>query len=558
MNRRNFIQTTGISLASILISDSLFAFYNQPGGQLLNFPDEVTAVVNDQLVKLTGKGKQVWTYRDLIVNLKNTGKSIVIEIQSPQSAISAVNLYWNKSTGTSSSILNDHWERTYGNVSWHAAAVSEILPWYFMEYNNKNTNGFGVKTGTQSFCFWQVGNSKLSLTLDTRSGGNGVQLGNRKLSAAEIVTIKSNAGESPFQTTRRFTKLMCDKARMPLQPVYGINDWYFSYGNNTEKLIIEHTEMMVPMADGLKNRPFSVIDAGWFKGPPSMPNDCCWGDDMSSPNAKFMDMGKLALKIKTIGMRPGIWTRPLCGSYKDPTSLILPLIKGREKNKPVLDPSIPENLERVKKYFTLYNEWNYEMVKFDFTTFDILGKWGFEMLKDGAMTSDNWSMYDKSKTNAEIILTLYKTIRQAAGKTYIIGCNTISHLSAGLFELNRIGDDTSGIEWDRTRKMGVNTLAFRGVQQGTFYAADGDCVGITPKVPWEKNKQWMELVAKSGTPLFISAQPEATGTAQKTAIKECFKLAAQNLPVGEPLDWMENAFPQKWKLNGKTENFNWD
>ena len=558
MNRKNFIQTTGISLASILISDSLLAFYDQPGSQLLNFPDEVTAIVNNQLVKLTGKGKQVWTYRDLVVNLKNTGKSIVIEIQSPQSALSAVTLYWNKPSATAAAILNDHWERTYGDVSWHPAVASEILPWYFMEYNNKNTNGFGVKTGTKSFCFWQIGNSKLSLTLDTRSGGNGVQLGNRKLSAAEIVTIKSNAGESPFQTTRRFAKLMCDKARMPLQPVYGINDWYFSYGNNTEKLIIEHTEMMVPMADGLKNRPFSVIDAGWFKGPPSMPNDCCWGDDMSSPNAKFTDMGKLALKIKTIGMRPGIWTRPLCGSYKDSTSLTLPLIKGREKNKPVLDPSIPENLERVKKYFKLYNEWNYEMVKFDFTTFDILGKWGFEMLKDGAMTSDNWSMYDKSKTNAEIILTLYRTIRQAAGKTYIIGCNTISHLSAGLFELNRIGDDTSGNEWDRTKKMGVNTISFRGVHQGTFYAADGDCVGITPKVPWEKNKQWMELVAKSGTPLFISAQPEATGTAQKATIKECFKLASQNLPVGEPLDWMENAFPRKWKLNGKTENFNWD
>ena len=106
--------------------------------------------------------------------------------------------------------------------------------------------------------------------------------------------------------------------------------------------------------------------------------------------------------------------------------------------------------------------------------------------------------------------------------------------------------------------MGVNTLAFRGIQQGSFYAADGDCVGLTNKVPWEKNKQWMELVAKSGTPLFISAQPDATGTAQKETIKKCFQLAAQNLPVGEPLDWLENAFPKKWKLNGKIEVFDWD
>ncbi|MDR6811495.1 MULTISPECIES: hypothetical protein [unclassified Arcicella] len=114
-------------------------------------------------------------------------------------------------------------------------------------------------------------------------------------------------------------------------------------------------------------------------------------------------------------------------------------------------------------------------------------------------------------------------LQEASGETYIIGCNTISHLSAGLFELNRIGDDTSGKEWDRTRKMGINTLAFRGVQQGVFYAADGDCVGLTNQVAWEKNKQWMQLVAKSGTPLFISAQPEATGAVQKAFIKESFK-----------------------------------
>ncbi len=171
----------------------------------------------------------------------------------------------------------------------------------------------------------------------------------------------------------------------------------------------------------------------------------------------------------------------------------------------MLDPTIPENLERIKGYFKLYKEWGYDLVKFDFTTYDIIGKWGFDMIKDAAITTPGWRMYDISKTNAEIILNLYKTIREAAGDTYIISCNTISHLSAGVFELNRIGDDTSGNEWERTRKMGVNTLAFRGVQNGIFYSTDADCVGLTNKVPWAKNKQWMELVANSGTPLFISA-----------------------------------------------------
>ena len=141
---------------------------------------------------------------------------------------------------------------------------------------------------------------------------------------------------------------------------------------------------------------------------------------------------------------------------------------------------------------------------------------------------------------------------------YVIGCNTISHLSAGVFELNRIGDDTSGKEWARTRKMGVNTLGFRMPQHNAFYAVDGDCVGLTKDIAWERNKQWMQLLASSGAPLFISAQPEALGAEQKAFIKQSFAQAAKVQPSGEPLDWLTNQFPQKWKLNHQEVLFNWD
>jgi alpha-galactosidase len=406
-------------------------------------------------------------------------------------------------------------------------------------------------------CYWSVQDGSLKLTLDTRAGGNGVQLGDRKLLAAEILVTQSSEGETPFQTLRRFVGMMCDKARMPAQPVYGINDWYFTYGHNSADLILQHTALMAPFAEGLSNRPFSVVDSGWYRRAPVSPDDCCWGDTMAEPDARFGDMATLAGRIKQLGMRPGIWTRPLCGGHKDPKALMLPVIRGRDERFPVLDPTIPENLERIKGYLKLYREWGYELVKFDFTTWDIFGKWGFEMLRDRMMTEPGWSMHDSSRTNAEIVLALYETIREAAGDTCVISCNTFSHLSAGLFELNRIGDDTSGLEWDRTRRMGVNTLAFRGVHQGAFYAADPDCVGLTTKVPWQKNKQWMQLVASSGTPLFISAQPEAVQAEQKAAIRESFALASRPLPLGEPLDWMESPVPSKWKLDGRIVDFDW-
>lgn len=79
-------------------------------------------------------------------------------------------------------------------------------------------------------------------------------------------------------------------------------------------------------------------------------------------------------------------------------------------------------------------------------------------------------------------------------------------------------------------KMGVNTLAFRGVHNGIFYAAAADCVGLTNKIPWAENKQWRELVANSGTPLFISAQPDATGSEQKKAIKNLSRQLLKTYP----------------------------
>ncbi len=556
MNRRHFIRTTGLSLAATLLYEKVFSATGEHFIAIA-LPYQVSAIVNNELVNLSRAG-DLWIYQDVAVNFEEAKGVLTVFIQAPDTALSEVTLLW-ETFKTKNKVLNDQWERTYGDASWHKPKEGERFPWYFMEHSEAGTSGMGVKTNAASFGAWGVDNGQLTLTLDTRSGGNGVRLANRKLKAAELVSITSKGNETSFETARRFMKLMCDKPRMPKQPVYGINDWYFSYGNNSSKLILEHTRLIAPAAEGLKNRPFSMIDDGWFKTSPCGPEGkWTWGDDMITPNSNFPDMKQLADDIRKEGMRPGLWIRPLSIKAGTKKSLLLPESNTRWSDMPVLDPSIPENLETIRSYFKVYHQWGYEMVKFDYTSWDIFGKWGMQMTRDKAMTQPDWSMNDTSKTNAEIISTMYKTIREAAGDMYIIGCNTFSHLSAGLFELNRIGDDTSGNEWDRTRKMGVNTLAFRGIQHGAFYAADADCVGITTKVPWDKTIKWLDLVTKSGTPLFISAQPEATKEVQLKHIKECFKLASQELPLGEPLDWMETQVPTKWKLNGKVETFNWE
>ncbi len=543
MKRRNFIRLSGVSLGSLLISTYIKAEGKK--NHNIKLPDSVSIQTSDGWHDMQSSGQSMWKYNDVEVRLKPAGDVVSVFIQSPTLTLKTVKISWKYPISKTALLLGDHWERTYGDVQWQAPDQKAKMPWYAIEHDGDKTNCFGVKTGASAICYWEANGDSLSLSLDTTSGGDGVQLKSRTLHGADIITTKNEGNENVFATVRRFCKMMCDHPRKVAQPVYGINDWYFAYGHNSAELILQHTSLMAPLISSTSNKPFSVVDAGWSEG------EVC-----VVPNKKFGDMAKLAEQVKQLGMRPGIWTRVLCAHQDEKSNLLMPSIKGRNDPKnPFLDPTIDENIERIKGYLRMYKNWGYELVKHDYTTDDIYARWGFEM--NNEMTEPNWHFNDNTKTNAEIILNLYKAIRESAGNTYIIGCNTISHLSAGMFELNRIGDDTSGQEWDRTRKMGVNTLGFRMVQHKTFYEADGDCVGLTTKVPWEKNKQWMQLLAESSAPLFISAQPDAVGEEQKQFIKKCFEAAAKPQPIGEPLDWLTNFRPSLWKLDGKEVRFDW-
>ncbi|MGY4537164.1 alpha-galactosidase [Mucilaginibacter sp. UYNi724] len=544
MLRRNFVKLSAAGFAAVMYSRLTFA--NAIGNSLINNPDEAFAQVNDQWIKLAGKGGSVFTYRDIKVEIKTSGNAQSVHVQAPLSDLQAIRFKWKYQTAKYTKVFGDHWERSYGDLVWRAPDANTKNPWYALLYDDNQTACFGVKTGANTMCYWEVKADAIELTMDTHSGGVGVKLGQRTLHAADIVTGLSKTNETPYATLTNFCKVMCTKPRLPKQPVYGINDWYVVYGKNSFQTIKDQTTAMAELVGDTNNRPFSVIDDGWQQP-----------DDFSIVNDKFKDMHKMADEVKSHGMRPGLWTRPLIARKDDSKTLLSPKIPGRgQDDELILDPTIPENLARVKRNITLYKKWGYHMVKHDYSTWDIFGRWGMQM-KD-TFTAPGWKFYDQTKTNAEIMNQLYGCIREAAGDMYIIGCNTASHLSAGVFELNRIGDDTSGKEWARTKKMGVNTLGFRLPQNNTFYAADGDCVGITKDVPWDKTKKWLQLLAESGSPLFISAEIGFIGAEQKAAIKQAFANAARVQPNGEPLDWLTNQFPEKWKLNNREVTFNWD
>jgi alpha-galactosidase len=511
-------------------------------------PDAVNVQTSADVRSLRDEGNGRWTASSgIVVSTTERADACHVSLTAPETAVNRVHLRWRGDLKDTRLILGDAWERGYGDFEWRSWVPDRAMPWYVATFADALTHAYGVRTGARAFCFWQVDPQGVSLWADVRSGSRGVELGLRVLEVCDVVCRAGRVGESAFAALHAFCRQMCPNPRLPSKPVYGSNDWYWAYGNNSASSVRADASHIAELSPNGGNRPFAVIDDGWQPARGAEKKDVGTWD---RGNEKFPDMQRLADDIKQAGARPGIWVRPLLATADASDAWRLP----RDRN--VLDPSVPDVRHKVAEDIARVRAWGFELVKHDYTTYDIFGRWGFQM--GTALTRDGWTFASgPSRTTSEVIDELYATIRSAAGESLVIGCNTVSHLSAGHFDLCRVGDDTSGTEWSRTRKMGVNTLAFRGVQHGAFYVADADCVGVTTVVPWSLTRQWLDLVARSGTTTFVSLAPDALGADQRRDLRAALALAAVPQPLGEPLDWQRTVYPQRWRLMGRERTYEW-
>jgi alpha-galactosidase len=82
-------------------------------------------------------------------------------------------------------------------------------------------------------------------------------------------------------------------------------------------------------------------------------------------------------------------------------------------------------------------------------------------------------------------------------------------------------------------------------------------VGITNEVAWEQNSQWLDVLAKSGTPLFVSIAQDAYHDHVKEAVTRAFETASSVAAVSRPLDWMETRTPHVWQSSCGTDTYEW-
>ena len=481
--------------------------------------------------------------KDAVLETTLTDNTLELFITAEKDRPKFVELSWQAPEKKEWLVLGDTWERSYGNLEFKKLSENDrYMGWYFIATDKEKSFCFGVKTQPNAFVSFRYDLKGISALVDCRNGGNGVHLDGRKLSLATFVLSEYDSGDV-LVCLKDYCKKLCDKAVLPKERIYGGNNWYYAYGKSSYKQIISDAKLQVELAKGIDNKPFQVIDDCW------QPKKCCgpW-----VPNRKFKDMKKLADEIKDLGARPGIWVRLLRNKDRTIKKDMRILRKGKryylDPTHPFVQSYIRADIERIKG-------WGYELIKHDFSTADLFGDFGMNL--QGTITKiDGWHFYDKSKTNAEIVLDLYRLIKDAAGDMLIIGCNTVSHLCAGLVHINRIGDDTSGREWQRTKEMGVNTLAFRLAQNEIVYMCDADCVGILKNyIPWEKNGQWLHLLSYSNTPLFISCSEKISDEAKRD-IAKAYKVFNEPHEF-KPLDIFDTRTPSQWEIDGEEVKYNW-
>lgn len=525
----------------------------------IRFPDFLTVYTNEGKTTFNemndaAAAQFFWEDIRLELCLEDTLRVMLTAEQTPVTYLRLRFNFTEVEKRTDVRILGDDYERGYGTFRWEGIIPERIMPWYMLVSNGtdlepdtvgRRTDGYGVMVRPGAICTWQYDSDGVTLWCDVRNGGCGVELGGRTLGVCEVVMAEYR-DSSAFAAGQAFCKRMCPDPLVPDHKIYGSNNWYYAYGKSSHEEILADTDIVADLCRGNTNIPYMVIDDGWQK------NSCDGPWDKGGE--QFPDMAGLAAQMTAKGVRPGIWIRYLIDTAREVPGVTDDMRLSR--NPDCFDPSHPATLAYVRACTRRIVDWGYRLIKHDYSTFDIFGNWGVHF--GAQMARDGWHFYDHSRTSAEIVTEFYRTIKDEAGPDcVIIGCNTISHLCAGLHELNRTGDDTSGFDWDRTRKMGVNTLAFRLIQNGTFYAADADCVGITGKIDWRRNREWLRVLSLSGSPLFISCKPGVLTDAQLDEVRTAYRINSIQNNTARPLDWMENENPELWEIDGERTHFQW-
>ena len=442
-------------------------------------------------------------------------------------------------------VMGDAVERigpsTGNDAKWVAPIAEQAMPWYFHLWDGEALHSFGVKTGPAVFCTFYCDEGGITLWLDVRCGGRAARLA-EPLEACRVVCREGKAGEHPFYAAQEFCRMMCPTPNLAKEPIYGVNNWYWAYGDITYETVMRETAYLGEMTVDCVCRPHMIIDDGWQIEHRPGYNGGPW----DKSNSRFPAMAEVAARIREGGARPGIWFRPLLDTW-GPADAQSP--GGINPIGFTLDPSHPYTLEKVESDVKHLVSSGFELLKYDFSVFD--------GLKRQTGPEGMGSFYDTTKPSCYIMRELYRTIERASGSANILACNVINHLAAGLHAAQRAGDDTSGRNFEQTRISGVGSFT-RLAQNGTFFALDPDCAAFTDMVAHDINLDFLEAAAITGSVAIASVTPGCLSKDEMARIRKIYRTASEGGLSAYPRRYVGENEPSHFITpDGRTFDYDW-
>src|SRR5271157_5070253 len=105
---------------------------------VLRPPDRVTVFLESETLTLSRDGQR-WTAPGIAVQASPEDNRMPVRIEAPQAPLTRIRLRWCAKTPRTWRVLNDQWERSYGDLEWRGMVDGRILPWYFLAFDGRRT-----------------------------------------------------------------------------------------------------------------------------------------------------------------------------------------------------------------------------------------------------------------------------------------------------------------------------------------------------------------------------------------------------------------------------------
>ena len=204
LTRRSFLRQSVAAVGGLTVVAATETSLAQNGPsflELLRVPDRVTVYASFERTLPTGgitlqaTGAR-WGGGGVAVESTVQENALVLTLAAPSTKIAVVHVRWQAQVTSGLRALGDAWERSYGDLGWRNLIPERVMPWYFATHDGATCHGYGVKTDAAALCFWQLDPQGVSLWLNVTNGGDGVELGQRRLTMATVVTRRGVQGEN--------------------------------------------------------------------------------------------------------------------------------------------------------------------------------------------------------------------------------------------------------------------------------------------------------------------------------------------------------------------------